>query len=68
MDETEWVRVPASDTSRWAVTAGTNLIDAARLASPPGMRPRLRQVTVILKSKDVRAFMNGWPAGRGRLR
>ena len=36
-----------------------NLIDAARLASPPGMRPRLRQVTVILKSKDVRAFMNG---------
>ena len=44
-----------------------NLIDAARLVSRAGMRPRLRQVTVILKSKDVRAFMNGWPAGRGRL-
>jgi len=43
-----------------------NLI--ARLVSRAGMRPRLRQVTVILKSKDVRAFMNGWPAGRGRLR
>jgi len=34
-----------------------NLI--ARLVSRAGMRPRLRQVTVILKSKDVRAFMNG---------